>query len=97
MKPIIGMDRSRVREQFIVNFQAIGAIERPFEPGEREFCLERDAFRAAIDFLASYPRRSEISISFDDFNKSYISIAVPILREFGLRADVFVLLRRCPP
>lgn len=72
-----------------VNFHGVGIPDRPLDPGEEHVWLGADHFGAVLDMLADVGR--DIHISFDDGNASDVDIALPALRERGLRAAFFVL------
>ena len=77
-----------------VNFHGIGEPERALEPGEAAFWIAEDRFRAILDAVAGHPGRARIRLTFDDGNRSDRTIALPLLRERGLRAEFFVLTGR---
>jgi peptidoglycan/xylan/chitin deacetylase (PgdA/CDA1 family) len=79
--------------RLVVNvcFHGIGTPRRELEPGEAEYWIDQPRFLEVLDELATWPA---VRISFDDGNASDAEIALPALRERGLRADFFVLAGR---
>jgi peptidoglycan/xylan/chitin deacetylase (PgdA/CDA1 family) len=72
-------------------FHGVGTPQRELEPGEDNYWVSEDRFRAILDELAVM---SGVRISFDDGNASDTEIALPALLERGLHADFFVLAGR---
>lgn len=72
-------------------FHGIGACRTEREPGESRYWMPTDTFLRVLDELAATPG---VSISFDDGNRSDVDIALPALRERGLRATFFALAGR---
>jgi peptidoglycan/xylan/chitin deacetylase (PgdA/CDA1 family) len=81
------------RRNHIVNvlFHGVGTPQRPLEPDEERYWVDRERFLRLLDELAERP---EVWISFDDGNVSDVEIALPALQERGLRADFFVIAGR---
>ncbi|WP_449394512.1 polysaccharide deacetylase family protein [Devosia riboflavina] len=86
--------RSDSTELTIINFHGIDEPARDLEPGEAPFWLSRAQFCAALDRVAIHPNRRQIGITFDDSNKSDLTIAVPELLKRGLTARFFILTGR---
>jgi len=72
----------------------IGAPGRPLEAGEGPYWVSEAAFLDLLDRIARLPDPGRIRITFDDGNASDHDIALPALRERGLRARFFVLTGR---
>ncbi len=70
-----------------VTFHGIGEPARPISSDESRVWLCLDSFERALDAVAQAPGSV---ITFDDGNLSDYSIALPRLRERGLRATFFV-------
>ncbi|MGA7148010.1 MAG: polysaccharide deacetylase family protein [Microbacterium sp.] len=77
----------------IVNvcFHGIGVCKREREPGEGRYWVTQDVFRGVLDGVAG---REDVGLSFDDGNRSDLDVALPALRERGLRATFFALAGR---
>jgi peptidoglycan/xylan/chitin deacetylase (PgdA/CDA1 family) len=72
-------------------FHGIGTIVREREPGESRYWVSKDRFLRILDEVRDKP---QIRLSFDDGNRSDISVALPALLERGLRASFFALAGR---
>lgn len=72
-------------------FHGIGTCATEREPGEARYWMASDVFLDLLDHLAGLPN---IELSFDDGNRSDVELALPALRERGLRATFFVLAGR---
>jgi peptidoglycan/xylan/chitin deacetylase (PgdA/CDA1 family) len=72
-------------------FHGIGGIIREREPGESRYWVSKDRFLRILDEVRDKP---QIRLSFDDGNRSDISVALPALLERGLRASFFALAGR---
>jgi len=75
----------------VLTFHGIGAPGRELDPGEDQVWVTRDNFERILDAVVDKP---QVEITFDDGNASDIDIAVPALRDRGLRATFFVLAGR---
>ncbi|MEY9887627.1 peptidoglycan/xylan/chitin deacetylase (PgdA/CDA1 family) [Catenulispora sp. MAP5-51] len=75
-----------------ISFHGIGIPDGPErEPDEHRYWVTESAFLRVLDFCAEQPN---IRLSFDDGNASDAAIALPALRERGLRADFFPIADR---
>lgn len=72
-------------------FHGVGTCRVERESGESRYWVNTDSFLRILDELVG---RSEVRISFDDGNRSDVTIALPALRERGLDATFFVLAGR---
>ena len=72
-------------------FHGIGAPAREREPGEARYWVSQELFLRVLDEVRL---SHSINLSFDDGNKSDVSIALPALQERGLRATFFPLAGR---
>jgi peptidoglycan/xylan/chitin deacetylase (PgdA/CDA1 family) len=72
-------------------FHGIGTCEVERERGESRYWMTEEVFLRVLDRL---PEMSDVELSFDDGNKSDVEIALPALRERGLRATFFALAGR---
>lgn len=72
-------------------FHGVGSPGAEREPGEHGYWVGRDTFLALLDDVAGAP---DVDITFDDGNESDVTVALPALRERGLRATFFVLAGR---
>lgn len=72
-------------------FHGIGTCEKEREPGEARYWVTESVFRGILDEVAPHPH---VRLSFDDGNASDASVALPALRERGLRATFFALAGR---
>jgi peptidoglycan/xylan/chitin deacetylase (PgdA/CDA1 family) len=66
----------------------IGSPARPLDPGEDATWVSVGQFEQVLDAVAG---RCDVHLTFDDGNASDLEIALPRLRERGLRAQFFVL------
>lgn len=72
-------------------FHGIGTCVQEREPGEAHYWVSERVFLRVLDDVAD---RGDVQLSFDDGNKSDISIALPALVERGLTATFFALAGR---
>lgn len=72
-------------------FHGIGSITHEREPGESRYWVTEDGFLRILDEVRESPH---VRLSFDDGNRSDVSIALPALRERELRASFFALAGR---
>jgi peptidoglycan/xylan/chitin deacetylase (PgdA/CDA1 family) len=72
-------------------FHGVGRIAHEREPGEARYWVGVDVFLRILDLL---PGRNEVSLSFDDGNRSDVDTALPALAERGLTATFFPLAGR---
>lgn len=72
-------------------FHGVGTCRAEREAGESRYWISTDEFLRTLDALAGVP---DVELSFDDGNRSDISVALPALRERGLRATFFALAGR---
>lgn len=75
----------------ILNFHGIGEPVRAYEQGEEPYWISEQQFADILDLISRKTTRRQITITFDDSNKSDLEIAVPRLRNHGLKARFFVL------
>ena len=74
-----------------ITFHGVGEPPRPLDPGEASVWVSMEKFCAVLDHAAE---RKDVGISFDDGNVSDIELALPALRERGLRATFFIVAGR---
>jgi peptidoglycan/xylan/chitin deacetylase (PgdA/CDA1 family) len=72
-------------------FHGIGTLEREREPGEGRYWVTEGTFRRILDAI---PTDADVSLSFDDGNRSDADVALPALLERGLDATFFPLAGR---
>ncbi|WP_345801200.1 polysaccharide deacetylase family protein [Microbacterium sp. AZCO] len=72
-------------------FHGIGSPSREREPGEARYWVDDELFLRTLDEVAG---RADVRLSFDDGNRSDVEVALPALRERGLRARFFALAGR---
>lgn len=72
-------------------FHGIGSIGHEREPGESRYWVTEDRFLRILDVVRESP---SVRVSLDDGNRSDITIALPALRDRGLRATFFPLAGR---
>jgi peptidoglycan/xylan/chitin deacetylase (PgdA/CDA1 family) len=73
----------------VLNFHLIGKPQRELDEGEVEVSVKPAQFAEILDLVAG---RSDVRLTFDDGNKSDVTVALPELTRRGLRADFFI----CP-
>lgn len=78
----------------VLNFHGIGTPERTLEPGEAPYWITPDRFEAILDLVAARPDRDRIRLTFDDGNRSDLTLGAPHLMARGLSATCFVLTGR---
>jgi peptidoglycan/xylan/chitin deacetylase (PgdA/CDA1 family) len=78
----------------VLNFHGIGTPERALEPGEAPYWITLDRFEAILDLVAARPDRDRIRLTFDDGNRSDLTLGSPQLKMRGLTATCFVLTGR---
>lgn len=72
-------------------FHGIGDPARPLDPGEDEFWISVAGFLDVLDEVAAWPN---CRLSFDDGNRSDITVALPALLERGLTATFYPVVAR---
>lgn len=72
-------------------FHGIGVIEREREPGESRYWVTESSFHRILDVI---PTDTDVTLSFDDGNRSDADIALPALLERGQDATFFALAGR---
>ncbi|MEO7005448.1 MAG: polysaccharide deacetylase family protein [Terrimesophilobacter sp.] len=72
-------------------FHGIGTITREREPGESRYWVTEDCFRRILDEVHD---SSNVRLSFDDGNRSDVSVVLPALRERALHGSFFPLAGR---
>ena len=72
-------------------FHGIGPRRRELESEEAGYWVSRDQFLAILDELVQW---SAIDVSFDDGNASDVEIALPALRDRGIRGTFYALAGR---
>lgn len=77
--------------QLILNFHGIGECTRPYEPDERPYWLAPTEFETILDVALEHAEENQISYTFDDGNRSDLTIALPALSRRGLQGRFFVL------
>ncbi len=75
-------------------FHGIGTPGRELEQGEAPYWISAQRFAQVLDRIAALPDPGRVRITFDDGNTSDHDIALPLLRDRGMTADVFVLTGR---
>jgi peptidoglycan/xylan/chitin deacetylase (PgdA/CDA1 family) len=73
----------------VLNFHSIGRPKREFADREDEVCIERPQF---VEILDAVSGRSDVRLTFDDGNRSDLTVALPELARRGLRGHFFI----CP-
>lgn len=74
-----------------VCFHGVGRCSTEREPGEARYWMATEVFLRVLDELADEPH---VALSFDDGNRSDVDIALPALRERGMKATFFALAGR---
>jgi peptidoglycan/xylan/chitin deacetylase (PgdA/CDA1 family) len=74
-----------------VCFHGVGTAQREMEPGEDAYWVDTSRFLQILDEICTWP---SVRISFDDANDSDARIALPALRERGLKAQFFLVAGR---
>lgn len=72
-------------------FHGIGQCAEEREPGESKYWVAQDVFLGILDAVAG---EKDIELSFDDGNISDHVVALPALRDRGLKATFFALAGR---
>lgn len=80
--------------QIALNFHGIGEPQRTLEPGEAPYWVSEAQFGWLMEQVATAPNPEHFIITFDDSNLSDHDIALPVLRQHGLKARFFVLTDR---
>lgn len=76
---------------FWLNFHGLGKPGRELPPGEDEYWIEPGFFGQILDAVKD---RQDVQITFDDSNESDYTLALPLLKERGMKARFFVVARR---
>lgn len=77
--------------QFVLTFHGIGPPERPLDHGEARYWLTQGRFEALLDKALAWSGCRELVVTFDDGNRSDLTIALPALLKRGLIGHFFVL------
>jgi peptidoglycan/xylan/chitin deacetylase (PgdA/CDA1 family) len=72
-------------------FHGVGTIVHEREPGESRYWVTKHQFLRILDEVHESPR---VRLSFDDGNRSDVTVALPALRERALGASFFALAGR---
>ncbi|QYH36956.1 polysaccharide deacetylase family protein [Salinibacterium sp. M195] len=72
-------------------FHGIGVCAQEREEGEARYWITSDVFRGILDLVHD---RSDVTLSFDDGNRSDADIALPALHDRNLSATFFALAGR---
>jgi peptidoglycan/xylan/chitin deacetylase (PgdA/CDA1 family) len=86
MPPLHGRHR-----RLNITFHGIGPQERPVERGESDYWISAAQFTALLDALEG---RTDVSLSFDDGNRSDVLYGLPELLRRGRTATFFVVAER---
>jgi peptidoglycan/xylan/chitin deacetylase (PgdA/CDA1 family) len=78
----------------ILNFHGIGEPGRPLEDGEAPYWISQEFYGDILALCDHYRDRVDINFTFDDGNKSDLSIGAEGLAKFGFTAQFFVLSSR---
>ena len=78
-------------DMFWLNFHGLGRPGRDLPPGEDEYWIEPGFFGQILDAVRD---RQDVQITFDDSNESDYTMALPLLKERGMKARFFVVARR---
>lgn len=78
----------------ILNFHGIGEPHAGVDDGERPYWVSETRFTEILDLADNHARASRICFTFDDGNKSDLTIAAPALRQRGRTAAFYVLAGR---
>lgn len=79
------------RPRVNICFHGVGEPTRRRDPGEEQYWIDESTFCDILDMAAGQPT---VGLSFDDGNASDVVIALPALRERGLRAAFFPIAGR---
>jgi peptidoglycan/xylan/chitin deacetylase (PgdA/CDA1 family) len=83
-----------IREVYL-NFHGLGPPPPHVDEDERPYWLQPERFEAVLNLVDQWEREERrVFITFDDGNKSDVTIALPVLRQFGRQATFFVLSDR---
>lgn len=77
--------------QILLTFHGLGRPPGGLDPEERDVWLAAEAFEDVLDRVR---REASVAITFDDGNKSDVTVALPALLERGLSARFFVVAGR---
>jgi peptidoglycan/xylan/chitin deacetylase (PgdA/CDA1 family) len=81
--------------EIILNFHGIGEPPSHVADEERPYWISIKHFSDIVRLVRDCePAHRKVFITFDDGNKSDVTIALPLLNEFGRRASFFVLSER---
>jgi peptidoglycan/xylan/chitin deacetylase (PgdA/CDA1 family) len=77
-----------------LNFHGLGAPHAEVEVDERPYWLSSSRFAAILTLIRERDAAGRIRITFDDGNRSDVTVALPLLEEFGLGAAFFIVTER---
>lgn len=78
----------------ILNFHGIGTAPIEREPGEANYWISPDFFDEILSRIHHRGDKTRISITFDDGNKSDLSVGAEGLLRYGIKACFFMLAER---
>lgn len=78
----------------IINFHGIGDPHEAVEADERPYWISAARFAEILDMADGHPRAREIVFTFDDGNRSDLTIGAPALAARGRTASFYVLAGR---
>lgn len=78
----------------ILNFHGIGEPHEGVEANERPYWISKARFAEILDMADRHPRARSIRFTFDDGNKSDLTIAAPALASRGRTGAFYILAGR---
>lgn len=79
---------------FILNFHGIGTPHDGIDASERPYWVSEDFFARVVDLVGARDNPERVRWTFDDGNRSDLTIGARLLGERGLTADFFLLTGR---
>lgn len=83
-----------MNRQVILNFHGLGTPHAGVDPDERRFWISQDRFAEIVDVALAHRNARHVVWSFDDGNRSDLTIAAPLLAARGQKGLFFLLIGR---
>ena len=90
----VGEERERHVTDIYLNFHGLGAPPPHVAEDERRYWVTPGRFQAVLRFIRDHGCADRVRITFDDGNRSDVTIALPMLEAFEQRAAFFVISDR---
>jgi peptidoglycan/xylan/chitin deacetylase (PgdA/CDA1 family) len=80
--------------EIYLNFHGLGTAPSHIEADERPYWLTPERFEAILRLVRARDRAGRVRITFDDGNRTDVTVALPVLETFEFRAAFFLVSDR---